>query len=326
MGKFNPDAIQVGISSCLLGEKVRFDGGHKQSRFCQDELSQFFSFQSACPEMAIGMGTPRQTIRLVDHGEGIKLQSSKGDFDVTEPMTEFSDSFVKRLGHLSGYIFCAKSPSCGMERVKVYHSKENHSSRDGIGIFADAVMRAHPLLPCEEDGRLNDPVLRENFVTRVFAYHEWQSFAHAGITAKGLYDFHARYKYMLMAHNPKKYYELGPMLANSLKDPSKITQEQLDEVGVNYVNGFMDILSHNAKRRGHANTLNHIQGYFKRELSSTERVALAESIDKYRRGMLPLMAPVTLIKHYLTLYPNAYIERQAYLDPHPEVLKLRYNH
>ncbi|GLP96966.1 hypothetical protein GCM10007895_22720 [Paraferrimonas sedimenticola] len=316
--KFNANQIQVGISACLVGEKVRFDGGHKQSRFCVDELSQYVSYQKVCPEMAIGMGTPRQTIRLVDHGKGIRLQASRGHQDYTDKMLEFSRNFVKNLSHLSGYVVCAKSPTCGMERVKVYQPQHNMASRDGIGLYTKALMEANPLLPVEEDGRLNDPVIRENFITRVFTYHHWQQLVEKGITRKALFQFHANHKYLLMAHEPKMYRELGPLLATFEGDVNELAQQ--------YITGVMAVLKHNAKRRNHANSLQHIQGYFKRNLSSIERRQLAESIDKYRQGLLPLLAPITLIKLFLERYPDPYIAAQVYLNPHPEQLKLRISH
>ncbi len=316
MYKFSPDSIQIGISACLIGEKVRFDGGHKQFRFCTEELSQYVQYRPICPEMGIGMGAPRKTIRLENHIGDIRVVASDGSFDVTDSLREFSRQTSSRLGALSGYVFCAKSPTCGMERVNLYKAGTNDASKDGVGVYAAQIMKDHPLMPVEESGRLNDPHLKENFVTRVFAYHDWQKMVHKGLTKGALIKFHTRYKYLLMAHDPKGYYELGPLLANA--------GGNLEETAQAYIEGFMASLKNRAKRKTHANTMQHLQGYFKRYLSSTERQALAECIHQYRQGLLPLLAPMTLIKHYLKMYPNPYMAQQIYLNPHPEALKLRY--
>lgn len=318
MYDFEPSKIKIGISSCLLGQEVRFDGGHKQSKYCRHDLSQYFEFQPICPEMAIGMGSPRKTIRLVNQLGDIRIKASDDSFDVTDKLREFSTNKSAQLGGITGYIFCAKSPTCGMERVNLYKDGTKDSVKEGVGVFAAQVMGDHPLIPVEEEGRLNDPVLRENYITRVFAYHEWQKLRASGITRDALYKFHARYKYLLMAHDTKEYYKLGPLLAQGKGDVIALADQ--------YIVGFMAVLKHHSTRKSHANTLSHIQGYLKDSLRSEERQQLAKTIDKYREGLLPLLAPMTLIKHYQTLYPDAYIAQQVYLNPHPEALKLRYEH
>lgn len=317
MYKFDQNTIQVGISACLIGQQVRFDGGHKQSRFCVDDLGKYVSFRPICPEVAIGMGVPRPTIRLVQE-EIIRVKASDNSFDVTDKLSHFAKETSPGLTGLSGYVFCAKSPTCGMERVSVYLPEKNNASRDGVGIFAARVMKDHPNLPVEESGRLNDPNLRENFVTRVFAYHDWRSRCSEGLTPNALYTFHARYKYLLMAHNPEIYRTLG----QALGQVEGITPEFQEH----YESQLMSALKRHASRKNHTNVLQHIQGYFKKQLGSPERQALAESIDKYRTGLLPLLAPITLLRHYLTLYPNDYIASQVYLNPHPEEMQLRYEH
>lgn len=319
MNLFEHNKIKVGISSCLVGFKVRFDGGHKRSGYCEKVLSSFFDFQPICPEMGIGLGTPRKTIRLVRSADNvIKVVASDGSFDVTDKLKTFAEETSADLNHISGYIFCAKSPSCGMERVTVYKEGGNQGARDGIGLFAEQIMQDHPLLPVEEDGRLNDTKLRENFITRVLAYHKWQSLMADGVTKHALTSFHAQHKYLLMAHDPNTYKTLGPLLGENALP--------LEEMAQQYIEGFMSALKHIPTRKGHANTLQHLQGYFKKQLNSQQRVDLAEQIDKYRQGLLPLMAPITLIKHYLTQYPDEYLSQQVYLNPHPEELKLRYEH
>ncbi|MGL5334175.1 MAG: DUF523 domain-containing protein, partial [Aeromonas veronii] len=183
--------IKVGISACLLGQEVRFDGGHKRSSFCERDLGAHFDYHPVCPEMAIGLGAPRAAIRLVKRNGEIRAEASNGSFDVTEKLIAFSEQKARQLDFISGYILCAKSPSCGMERVKVYGANNEGSAKEGIGLFAKALMEANPLLPVEEDGRLCDPILRENFVLRVFAYHDWQQLCARGITASALIRFHS---------------------------------------------------------------------------------------------------------------------------------------
>ncbi|WP_221074408.1 YbgA family protein [Agarivorans aestuarii] len=318
MNKFSSDKISVGISSCLLGEEVRYDGGHKQSRFCRIELAKYFDFEPTCPEMAIGMGTPRKTIRLVQQDDIISLQASDGSFDVTEKMQEYAKRRLPQLAHHSGYVVCAKSPSCGMERVSVYSPAKNNATKDGVGTFTAELIKAYPLLPIEEDGRLNDPILRENFVNRVFAYHQWKTLEHEGFTVAKVQDFHAKYKYLLMAHHPAKYRELGPLLAN-------IKGNDDSQGFASYIEGFMGILKHNCSRKNHCNVLQHLQGYFKREITAQQREELAKRIHEYREGLLPLLVPISLIQHYLREHPNHYVAKQAYLAPHPNELKLRYS-
>lgn len=317
MSEFSSQRIQVGISACLLGQEVRYDGGHKQSRFCRYELTEYFDFQPICPEMAIGMGTPRKTIRLVEDDQRIRLQASDGSIDVTESMEAFSEQQTKRLSHLSGYVVCAKSPSCGMERVSVYSPAKNNASRDGVGLFTAKLMANNPLLPVEEDGRLNDAILRENFISRVYAYHDWQCMQQSGLTVSKIMQFHSRYKYLLMAHNPERYRQLGPVVANLSEN---------DQAGFErYIIEFMAIMKHNISRKNHCNVLQHLQGYFKKQLSSEQRQELADHIINYKKGMLPLLAPVVLLQHYLREHPNDYLSAQVYLNPHPMALRLRYS-
>lgn len=315
MYKFNPQRIQIGISACLLGEKVRFDGGHKNSSYCNQEIKDFFDYVPICPEMAIGLGAPRKSIRLVRDGETILVQSGDGSLDVTDRLNAYSESKVQELDFLGGYLLCAKSPTCGMERVTEYKIGTNNGTKSGIGVFARKLMERYPLLPVEEEGRLHDMVLRENFFTRVYAYHDWHQMKHEGLTKHKLVKFHSRYKYLLMAHSPKWYRELGPIIANI---------DDLETSATRYFEGFMTALKINATRKNHTSTLQHIQGYFKKHLSKEQKTELSEAIMKYRQGLLPLLVPITLINHYLREFPTPYIEDQVYLNPHPEALKLRY--
>ncbi len=315
MYKFDPKVIRVGISGCLAGQPVRFDGGHKRSDFCTEELAGFVEFVPLCPEIAIGLGTPRPSIRLINQGGEILAQTAKGE-DVTAALRDYGQKMVTQFDGLSGYVLCAKSPSCGMERVRVYHDSGKGNAKEGTGIYAAELMRALPLLPLEEDGRLNDPLLRENFVTRVFALHDWQCLRHEGITAARLIAFHSRYKYLLMAHHRDSYQALGKLLS----DLSCDVEQKADA----YIGGMMQALGNNASRNNHTNVLQHLQGYFKQQLNARQRRELTRTIEQYRQGILPLLAPITLLRHYLEEHPNDYLHQQVYLNPHPEALRLRY--
>lgn len=312
---FNPDRIQIGISACLLGQEVRFDGGHKASHYCQRELIDHFDFVPVCPEMAIGMGAPRKSIRLVKKDDVILVQSGDGSLDVTDKLNDFSESKTAALGFLGGYILCAKSPTCGMERVTEYKPNSNDGQRTGIGVFARALMERYPHLPVEESGRLHDLPLRENFFTRVYAHHDWHSMMASGVSKHKLIQFHSRYKYLIMAHSTEAYRALGPILAEI---------KNVEETAETYFAGFMSALKIKATRKSHTSALQHIQGYFKKQLNKGQKQELTETIIKYREGLVPLLVPITLINHYLREFPTPYIEGQVYLNPHPEELKLRY--
>ncbi|HAC33167.1 MAG TPA: hypothetical protein DCF45_01480 [Gammaproteobacteria bacterium] len=315
MYNFNRQRPQLGISSCVTGQAVRYDAGHKRSTFCVDVLGEHVDFLPLCPEMAIGMGSPRPTIRLVQEPTGLIARCADGR-DLTQPLRDYGREKSQELDCIAGYILCAKSPSCGMERVKVYDAEGKGSRKTGTGVFAAQLMAMQPNLPVEEDGRLNDPMLRENFIARVYAYHDWICLIKAGLNPAALIEFHSRYKLLVMAHSPVAYRELGQQLADLSKD--------IDEIARCYIAQLMRTLAQLITRRNHANVLQHIQGYLKNSLSSAERVELAKNIDKYRIGKLPLLAPITLIRHYLAVHPNDYMASQRYLQPHPDELKLRY--
>lgn len=312
--------IPLGISACLLGEQVRFDGGHKKLAFAVNELAPFVRFEPVCPEMAIGLPTPRPALRLVkQEDEEIHLCFSKdGGQEVTQQMRDWSAERVKSLHHLCGYILCAKSPSCGMERVRVYEPDTNNNRKAGMGLFAEKLQAEMPWLPIEEDGRLHDPVLRENFVGRICALHEFNQMWKRGLSRAQLIAFHSRYKLLMLAHSQEKYRELGPFVA------SMSQWDSLDAFAFEYRNRMMALLSQPATRRNHTNVLMHAQGYFRRQLSSPQRQELAELIDRYRCGVQPLLAPITMLKHYMSQYPHPWLTQQRYFDPYPEALRLRY--
>ena len=314
MYNFNPQQPAVGISSCLLGEPVRFDGGHKHLPFCSETLSQYWQLIPACPEMAIGLGTPRPSIRLQKEADGIIARSADGD-DLTAKLTAFSHHYVETLGSLSGYILCAKSPSCGLERVRIYQSDSKDHSKTGTGIFAAHLQQRWPLLPLEDSGRLNDASLRENFITRVYLYHQWQSLLHDGVTAQELIQFHTSNKYLLMAHSQIAYKELGQLLSN--------LSSELETKADRYINILMQAMKKPASRNSHTNVLHHLQGYYKKHLNSGQRQELARVIADYNQGLLPLLAPLTLLRHYQSQHPSSYLQKQRYWQPHPYRMGLR---
>ncbi|MDK1287885.1 YbgA family protein [Pseudoalteromonas umbrosa] len=310
--------IQIGLSACLGGDRVRFDKGHKRSNFCMDEFSNHVEFVKFCPEVAIGMPIPRDTIRQVRFGDTIKVCRPDGSNDVGPKLTEYGKKIAQtKAKELSGFVFCAKSPSCGMERVKVYNDTGTGATAEGIGAFAAEIMRHNPLLPCEENGRLNDVHLRENFVMRVFVYKSWQELVGGEVNKHMLTEFHAKHKYLLMSHNYAAYRKLGRLLAEGdPKEPMLVADE--------YIAGLMAALKKPASRKAQANTLAHLQGYFKNELSGIEKSEMVEAIEEYRMGLVPLNVPLTLLKHHLRVHPKSYLEQQVYFDPYPHDLKLRF--
>lgn len=310
--------IRVGISACVLGERVRFDAGHKVSHFVTQELASFFDFVPVCPEVGMGLPVPRPTIRLVADEQRIALVETKdASRDHTEALLQYSQQKIDQLASqaLCGYIVCAKSPTCGMERVKVY--REHGAEKNGVGLYTEQLIKRMPWLPIEEDGRLNDPILRENFITRVFCLHDFYHSLGSHPTAGKVVDFHSRYKLTLMAHHPLSYQHLGRLV-------SKVAHYEVDAFIQEYRLGLMQALTFRASRKNQTNVLMHVQGYFKRSLTSLQKAELAQVIDEYRQGILPLLAPLTLIKHYLSMCPDAYLSQQSYLNPHPQELKLRY--
>lgn len=309
--------IKIGISSCLLGNPVRFNGGHKESRLCSETLAHHFEFVPVCPEVAIGLGTPREPIRLVGDPDSPRAVGTKHpELDVTEALTAYGKRIASELTDLSGYILMQKSPSCGMERVKVYQANGHPVEGGGSGLFAHALMQARPDLPIEEDGRLNDPVLRENFLTRIFAYAEWQRLLEAGLTRKRLVEFHSRYKYQLMATDPLQYKALGQRVATVGNTP-------LEAFAPAYFSQLMSALKTTASRGTHSNVLQHLSGYLKRDLEREDKQELQRLIAQYREGIVPLVVPLTLLKHHFRRHPDRYIANQAYMQPHPEDLSLR---
>lgn len=309
--------IRVGISSCLLGEQVRYDGGHKRDRYVTNTLSGYFQWVPVCPEVDLGLGTPRETIRLEDHDGEIRLMMPAAGRDLTADMDDYARERVEALArlNLSGYILKSKSPSCGMERVKVYHGRGAPAKR-GRGVYAARLLQRFPTLPVEEEGRLFDPALRENWIERVFAYHDLQQLWRRRWRVGDLVRFHTRYKFLLMAHAPQAYERLGRMVARA----KTFRRDNLRE---SYEAEFMGALKTMATKRRHANVLEHLLGFFKNDLDRDSRHELLMHMRDYRRGSVPLIVPLTLVSHYVRVLKVDYLRDQVYLNPHPKELALR---
>lgn len=317
-----PDTrIPVGISACLLGSMVRHDGGHKHSRYCTGVLSRYFSFRSLCPEMGAGLAAPRPAMHLVATGEGVRLRAtprSTGGHgrDFTVLINDFVARSLDQLGHLRGFILMAKSPSCGMERVRIYRHDGEVMRRDAAGLFAGPLMARYPLMPVEEEGRLNDDRLRENFVERVFVYDDWCRLREAGLTAGGLIEFHSRHKFQLLAHCQAAYRRLGPLLSDLKARP-------LREIADQYIAELMPALAKRVSTGDHVNTMLHLVGYLRDQLGDQDRALIHDQIDAYRRGEVPLVVPMTLLRGAQSKVCQPYLERQDYLHPYPDALGLR---
>lgn len=309
--------IKIAISSCLIGNTVRYDGGHKRSSYCMDTLGDWFEYQPICPEMGVGMPSPRPAIHLVDLDGDIRVRDVKDkSLDWTENLESYAIETAPQLSAISGYIVIRNSPSCGMERVKVHRENGHPSNITGSGAFIGKLMELLPNLPVEEEGRLKDPKLRENYINRVFAYNDWQVNVLNNPSLHHLVDFHSRYKYLVMAHDYSSYKKLGQLVAN---DGSRTLQEMLLE----YESMLMTTLKKVASPKSHINTLYHIAGYLKKNLSVSAKQEIIKVIEQYREEQVSLVTPIVLLNHYFNQYPNEYIQQQAYLNPHPIELGLR---
>ncbi|MGR8979058.1 MAG: YbgA family protein [Gammaproteobacteria bacterium] len=304
--------IPIGISSCLLGQPVRYDGGHKHDSYITGTLGEYFEFHPFCPEVEIGLGIPRPTIHLVRFGQEIRCVGIQDPaLDVTDRLRNRAVQLNELHADLCGYILKKDSPSCGMERVKVYAG--NQPRREGVGIYAGEMMRNQPLLPVEEEGRLGDPGLRENFIQRVYVLYRWKQLVADGLTVKSLTQFHARHKLIIMSHGD--YREPGQILAG-------VTKETLAEVADRYIAIVMKLLKKVAGRSSHVNVLQHIQGYLKKELAADDKAELVDIIERYRQGEVPLIVPLTLLKHHFRKAPDPYIDESYYMSPYPQELQL----
>ena len=321
MSNSNPEPFaplpRVGISACLMGSEIRFDGGHKRDRYCTDVLSEALELLPVCPEAEAGLGTPRPPIHIQRTEHALRLvQVRDTSIDVTDAVTAVADRRAKDLVDLSGFILKRKSPSCGMERVPIYIKDGQPRDYSGMGVFARRFAELCPLVPLEEEGRLNDPMLRENFLERVYALHRWHLLDPKDTS--GFITFHATHKLMLMARGSSYYTRLGRMVAG-------VTRRDLTQRRERYIHEFMPILRKVASRKRHVNALQHAFGYLKRDLDSEDKREMLKLFEDYRRRHVPLATPLALLRHHLRKHPNDYLNSQHYLQPYPESLALRAN-
>jgi len=311
--------LRLGISRCLLGDEVRFDGGHKQDRFLTDVLGRYVEWVPVCPEVEAGLGTPREAMRLVGNPRHPRLMTITSKDDHTPALEAMIGERLTLLDelNLSGFVFKRGSPSCGVERVRVY-TAQGMPSHSGVGIFAKAFMTEFALMPVEEEGRLCDPALRENFIERVFCYRRLQDLLQNGFNRQELVRFHTIHKYLLLSHSPQQYKTLGQFVAQAERYRPK-------DLRVKYADLFMKTLAVRATVSKHVNVLQHIVGHFKKLMNPCEKAELLSVINDYHQGLTPLIVPLTLIKHYVHVFDMDYIRQQVYLNPHPKELMLR-NH
>ena len=313
------DKIRLGISTCLLGENVRYDGGHKRDRFIIETLGQFVEFVPVCPEVECGLPVPRESMHLAGDPQSPRLVTTRSKIDHTERMVHWARKRVGELEkeNLCGFVFKSNSPSSGMERVKIYN-EHGMAQKTGVGMFARAFMDHFPLIPVEEDGRLHDIRLRENFIELIFALKRWRELLDHHQSRGKLVAFHTQHKLLILSHSQKHSTILGKLVAEAKNIPAEQLYSQYQMI-------FMEALRLKTTIKKNINVLQHMMGYFKRQLSADEKQELLETIDQYRSEYIPLIVPVTLIKHYVRKYDQTYLQQQLYLNPHPLELKLR-NH
>jgi uncharacterized protein YbgA (DUF1722 family)/uncharacterized protein YbbK (DUF523 family) len=308
---------RIGVSACLLGQAVRWDGGHKRDRFLNDALAPWVEWVAVCPEIEIGLGAPRETIRLVGNALRPRLVGGASGADHTDAMRAYAEAKLAELERLDlcGYVLKSDSPTCGMERVRVY-DRRGMARREGVGAFARVLLERMPELPVEEEGRLNDAGLREAFLERVFARKRWRDFLRGGLSPRRLVDFHRVHKYLLMAHSPRHYSALGRIVA----DAGRTERAELER---RYGTMLTQALRERATVPRHVNVLQHLAGYFKDRLDSAGRQELAGVFADYARRLVPLVVPVTLVRHHARALDVAYLQDQVYLAPGPKELMLR---
>ena len=312
--------MKLGISTCLLGEKVRYDGQHKLDRFLRDELGSFIEWVPLCPETECGLGIPREAMRLIGKDtENARLFTNKTFVDKTDQMLDYTYQKLKDLEkeNLRGFIFKSKSPTSGMRGVKIY-TETGMPSHRGSGIFAREFMKRFPEIPVEDEGRLHDAGIRENFIETIYVYDRWLSFLEKDQSILGFIDFHASHKYLLMAHSPALQKDAGKIVAAVRKDSRNESYKSYQTI-------LLNILKLKSTIKKHTNVLQHIMGYFKKQLSADEKSELLEVIEKYHNNLIPLIVPIVLLQHYVRKYQEPYLLKQWYLHPHPDELKLR-NH
>lgn len=313
------EKIPLGVSQCLLGDPVRYDGSHKHIRYLTEVMSKYVNFRPVCPEMAIGLGVPRKPIRLiVSGGQDRILGVENSDLDVTHALIHEAENVAAQMPDICGYVFTQNSPSCGVFTVKRYSENGVRIDSRGRGAFAKRFIELMPLVPVEEAGRLNDAALRENFITRIFALHDWRQTVANAPTAKKIIEFYSRYKYQVMAHHVPSYFLIGKFLAN-------LSNKDINDIAKEFIGLLMTALGHPATRKGNTNALMHLRGYLKLHITSQEKQELGHLIESYTKGLVPLVVPLTLLKHHLMTLDNPYLKQQTFWSPYPDELGLR-NH
>ena len=302
----SPASIRIGISSCLLGNAVRYDGRHRCDHYITRTLGRYFDFVPVCPEVAIGLGVPRPPIRLTGdvmqpHAVGVEDDS----LDVTRPLAAYAGRMARELDDISGYIFKARSPSCGVGSVPVHG---NRSRTQASGVFAAGILAAMPLLPVEQEDRLGDPVRRENFLGRVLVYHRWQGLVAQGVSAARVVEFHTAHKLVVMAHGAEHYRRIGRLVAQAGRQPVRAFARE-------YIGQLMEALAHHATPKRHANVLMHLMGYLKKQLTPADKAELLALIDACRLGQMPLITAHAVLRHHFRRHPDDYVARQYYLYP-----------
>jgi len=309
--------IRIGISACLIGENVRWNGGHCRDRFLTDILGEYLEYVPVCPEVECGLGVPRETLRLTGDPDDPRLVTSKTQKDVTEKMQRWAEIRVRELEkeNLCGFIFKKDSPSSGLHKVKVYNEKGSFL-KAGSGLFARAFVNHFPLIPVEEEGRLNDLQLRENFIECIFTLKRWRDALNQRKSMGFLVTFHTQHKLLILSHSQVHYRVMGKLVADGKK-------MDLQELYKRYEENLVAALRLKTTAKKHMNVLQHMMGYFKNQLTGDEKKELLEIMDDYRTGNSPLIVPVTMINHYIRKYGQPYLSQQIYLKPHPVELKLR---
>ncbi len=315
---------RLGVSACLLGEKVRYDGQHRRDAFLVDVLGPFVEWVPVCPELELGMGVPREPIRLVGSAAAPRLVAERSGKDHTDAMLRFAAARVRELQKLdlAGWVTKKDSPSCGLERVRVHGARGGPPRREGVGLFVRVLAARMPLLPIEEEGRLNDPALRDGFIERIFAHARWKAAVARGMRRRDLVAFHAAHELAVMAHSPAGYRALGALVRGPFRGSRARTVEA-------YGRGFMEALRIPATRGRHAHVLQRMLAFFRDLLPPAERIELAGAVADYAKGLVPFVVPLTLFRHHVRGHARsggvAWLAGQTYLDPDPRELMLR-NH
>ena len=314
------EKIKIGMSSCLLGEEVRWDGDHKHDQYVRDVLGSYFDYVSICPEVDVGMGVPRETVALYGTLENPKMITKRSKADWTKKMNHYTKDRIHELTkeNLCGYVFKSKSPSCGIGKVPIYSEFGSSRMRHGAGMFATSFVKAYPLVPIEDEGRLHDPVIRENFIVRIFCFHRLQLLVRKSFSIGSLVRFHTRHKFLILSHSRKKYDDMGELVANAKKIKTA-------ELKTRYSKLFMAALTYKSTPKKNTDVLLHMVGFLKKILTREGKKDILSVIEDYRNELLPLVVPVTLIYHQVKKHNIKYLLDQVYLNPHPKELMLR-NH